>query len=387
MKKILLMNVLFKPNIGGVENSLSEIASILKSNDYIVDIACSDKNNNSTEKLSLFEDNDNYNIYRYVYSLNRFSFIENIFNSANLLKTLKNKNDYRYIISRSYFLVIISSLVGIRDIKYIVPEVTFFSTKGGDNKISIKSQLSKYSKTILQTLSFIIAKEVYVFSDSMLHQVRKVTFNIARPIKVEPGINLKRFNIPTLEEKKSLRAQFDIPYDKKVILCLGRFSEIKQFDIAIKSVAELPQDFILLIVGSGPEKKKYESLIHSKDLQSRIKIFDSTTEPENFYKLSDAFLMTSRYESFGQTILEAYASGLKVIAFNKDAGVNTNVEKMLLGCNEAYYVKLQSPQELAKMIVTAFSKPSRNTSSSDISVLKSRYSWTKFIKSIGIPLK
>lgn len=387
MKKVLLMNVLFKPNIGGVENSLSEIASVLKNNDYIVDIACSDRNNNSTERLGPLEKSCNYNIYRYVYSLNKLSFIQNIFNSASLLKTLKNKNGYSYIISRSYFLVIISSLVGIRGVKYIVPEVTLFSTKGANNKVSLKSQLSKYSKAILQTLSFMIAKEVFVFSDTMIHQVRKSTFSIVSPIKVEPGINLERFITPTIEEKQKLRSQFNIPCDKKVILCLGRFSEIKQFDIAIDSIAELPKDFMLLLVGSGPEREKYENLINVKDLQSQIKIFDSTIEPEKFYKLSDVFLMTSRYESFGQTVLEAYASGLKIIAFNEVAGVSTNIEAMLLNCKNVYFVNQQSSTSLAETICKSLIIEDDRTiltNHNNSSVLKQRYSWERFVRGIGL---
>lgn len=390
MKKILLMNVLFKPNIGGIENSLSEIAEVLVKNNFSVDILCSNRNNNTDDMLCFYEKLANYNIYRYEYSFSKLSFIYNIINASKLIKKLSKENKYSYIISRSFFLVIVAYLTGIRNIKYIAPEVSFFSNKGESINSTLKTKIFSQCRSSLQTLAFVLAKEVFVFSDTMLEQVTKTTFGLAKPIKVEPGINLKRFNPPTQEDKIALRDEFNIPYDKKVILCLGRFSKIKQFDIAIDSMNYLKDDdYLLLFVGSGPERKGYEKIIKANNLQSKVKIFNSTSEPEKLYKLSDVFLMTSRYESFGQTILESYVSGLKVIAFSKASGVNTNIEKILFNCTDSYLVDQQSAINLAQTIHKAFdTKYSRLSTkrNQEISYLKRRYSWDKFISNIGISI-
>lgn len=103
--------------------------------------------------------------------------------------------------------------------------------------------------------------------------------------------------------------------------------------------------------------------------------------------MADVFLMTSRYESFGQTILEACVSGVQIVGFNRKSGVNTNIELMLSGCEGVYFVEEQSADALANTINKSLNNI--GISSSDFEnnqkLLNDRYSWKKFISSLGIP--
>lgn len=380
------MNVLFKPNIGGVENSLSEISKVLTNLGYEVHVVCSDKNNHSKDYLASYERDGNLSIYRYNYSNGKFSFFKNVHNSINLLSKLRTHNEYSYIVSRSYFLVIVSSLIRMGNIKYIPPEVSFFSTKDSKMKKSLKVSIVNTFKFSLQFCAFIASKEVFVFSDSMLEQVQKNTFGLVKPIKAEPGINLNKFSIPTYEEKRKLRQIFQIPEDKIVLLCLGRFSEIKQFHLAIESMQYLPENYLLIIVGEGPEKNHYEDIIEFKKLSYKVRVMGSTNSPELIYKLSDAFLMTSRYESFGQTILEASSSGLVIFGFSKASGVNTNTESILSSYPYAYFIDEQTSSSLAKTIINTFNNVDiKKTRDSKVkSLLRTRFSWSSFINKIDI---
>ncbi|MGP4951608.1 glycosyltransferase [Psychrobacter sp. T6-1] len=386
MKKVLLMNVLYKPNIGGVENSISEITNVLYDAGYQVDIFCSNRNNEDEEILSFFENNKDCNIYRYKYDFSKFSFFKNIFYSSKLLKNLNKENKYNHIISRSYFLTIVSWFSCIENVNYIVPEVSYYSNKGSSLEHSTMNSIVKFVKNKLQFAAFIVAKDVYVFSESMVEQVKKSSLGFISPKIVEPGINFKKFSIPTTTEKKNLRKIYNISENRTVLLALGRFSEIKQFNLAILAMKYLSEQYLLVIVGSGPELENYKNLINDNKLQEKILIFESTNNPEYFYKSSDIFLMTSRYESFGQTILEAAMSGLKIVAFNRKSGVNTNVKNMLLGCQDVYFVSNQSSVELAKSITLV----SENTISDKFiyfnnrRVIKNRYSWSKLVSKLGI---
>lgn len=385
MQKILLMNALFKPNIGGIENSLVEIANVLYNAGYQVDIFCSDRNNENNESLEMFESHEEYNIYRYKYNFGRISTLKNSLSSLKALKRVKKDNKYSYIVSRNYFLVIVGRLTGLKGIKYIAPQVNYHSYKGSKDKVLTVSTVSKIAKSTLQWLSFLLAKEVFVFSESMVKQVTQASLGIITPKLVEPGVNFQRFSIATSIEKINLRSKYGIPENSKVILALGRFSDIKQFDLAILAMNQL-QDSLLILVGSGPELKTYQDLIISHGLKDKVKVFEATDNPEEFYKISDTFLMTSRYESFGQTILEAAISGLQIVAFNQASGVNTNVENMLLGCDGVYLVDDQSPKSLATAIFSSFKDKEleRLDYIKNQNLITERYSWNKFISGLCI---
>lgn len=389
MKKVLLMNFLYRPNIGGVENSISEISKILVDQGYIVDILCSDRNNEDNKPLKSYSIIDGANVYRFKYVFGKLSFFRNIKNSVILLNKLKKNNRYDYIISRNYILVIVGNIVGFNKIKYIPPQVTYFLSSTTDSKPNLKNCLSHYLKILLESLGLFLSNEVYVFSDSMVKQTHYISLGLVNSKKVEPGIDLNKFIPSNLNEKHKLRILNNIPRDKRVILALGRYSELKQYDLAILAMQYLNDEYLLLLVGSGPELDNYKQLISSNNLGSKVRILESTDTPEDMYKLSDAFIMTSKYESFGQTILEAYASHLKIIGFSKESGVNTNIEDILSNYDQVFLADRQASLELSNKIKEAFAinNDSNKLNIYDNSILNERYSWSRFIQRIGIPIK
>lgn len=388
MKKVLILNALFKPNIGGVENSIAEITDLLVSLNNHVDIVCSNRNNESNTTLESFEAHKGFNIYRYNYTYGKLSFTRNLLNSFHLLRKLKKTNYYDYIISRNYLLVITSRFAGFHNIKYIPPEVTYYSSKDSITQTNLKSYISNCFKISLESLALYLSNEVYVFSDTMIDQIKKISLGLINAKKVEPGINLEKFSPPSSDEKNKLRKLYSISPNKKVLLALGRYSELKQYNLALLSMQFLDDDYLLLLVGSGPELDNYKKIISKYHLESKVRILESTKTPEDLYKLSDAFLMTSKYESFGQTILEAGAAELKIIAFGKESGVNTNTESILSKYNQLFIVNEQSALQLSNKILAAFSNSDNSTKiiSKNNNVLSERYSWKQFIKNIGIPL-
>jgi len=387
MKKILLMNVLYKPNIGGVENSLSEISKVLIGNGYKVDVFCSNRNNEDDTHLDLICKKDSTEIYRYNYEYGKLSFFKNILNSRKALRELTDENKYSFIISRNYFLTIVAATAGVKNVKYVPPEVSYYSNKGL-KATSLKKLGSDNAKFLLQLSAPILSKDVYVLSESMFNQIRQISLKLITPKVVNPGINLERFSLPSLEEKNKLKDFYGISKNKKLLLALGRFSEVKQFNLAISTMALLPSDYLLILVGSGPERENYQNIINNNNLKDRVLLFNSTTSPENFYKMADVFLMTSKYESFGQTILEACVSGLQIISFSRKSGVNTNIELMLSECEGIYLVEEQSTDALANTIIQSFENKKIEHSGiiKNQNILSKRYSWNNFVSSLNIPI-
>src|SRR5690606_3934283 len=116
----------------------------------------------------------------------------------------------------------------------------------------------------LQILAFTFS-DVYVFSNTTKKQIMDVSKLKLPPKIVNPGINLQRFSLPSLDKKNNIRNKIGIPLNKKVILCLGRFSGLKQFELVIKSMEKLSDEYYLAIVGDGPEGQNYKILSESSN--------------------------------------------------------------------------------------------------------------------------
>ncbi len=110
-----------------------------------------------------------------------------------------------------------------------------------------------------------------------------------------------------------------LPYDPPVLLCLGRLSSEKGFDIAIKAFLYAKAEFPsvkMMIVGSGYENSSLEKLVNDLNLTDSI-IFEGAvkaTDVHSYIKRSTIVLMPSYSETFGLVAVEAAQMKRPVIA-------------------------------------------------------------------------
>ncbi len=320
-KRVLILNSLYTPNIGGVENSIKELSRSFSKLNYQVDIICSNRNFINSNTLPDADVDEFSTIYRY--NVVGVGYFNQIKNCLLLIKCLMKENKYEVIISRGYITSFCLSLLRI-EYYYLIPSVIFEQNKKNFSNYSVKNKVNFIFSSLIQIIAFNSSKCI-VFSKGMVTQVKKFKF-FGNLESCHFGVDSERFFKVTDDVKKNIRVRLGLEIDNKYILCLGRFSELKNFEIAIEAMTELSEDYKLLLVGSGPQELKYRELININKLRNRVFIFGPTDEPDLFYKASDVFLMTSRYESFGQVLLEATASHLKLVAFKPSANIMTNTD-------------------------------------------------------------
>lgn len=123
--------------------------------------------------------------------------------------------------------------------------------------------------------------------------------------------------------------------DKKIILWVGRFSNEKQPWEAIKIielVAKVIPDAMLYMIGDGDNNilEKYQKNIINKHLENNIKLLGFQNNVYEYYEQASVYLLTSVYEGFPMTILEAKAHGLPIVMYKMPFLENAGSEEGVL---------------------------------------------------------
>ncbi len=109
----------------------------------------------------------------------------------------------------------------------------------------------------------------------------------------------------------------------KLLLAVGRLVHQKGFDrlIAIfsKLIVEFP-DWCLAIVGEGPERSALEKQVMELNLKKKVFLPGRVGNIGDWYQAADLYVMTSRFEGFPNTLVEAMSYGLPAVSVDCDTG-------------------------------------------------------------------
>lgn len=126
------------------------------------------------------------------------------------------------------------------------------------------------------------------------------------------GVDVTRFG-PDAKAGIAMRERLGLPADKPIVLMVSAFIETKRVMDGIRAVADL-DDAFLVVAGDGPLRRDGDGLAADL-LPGRYKrVSMSAEEMPDLYRSADMFLHLSKVKSFGNVYLEAWASGLPVVA-------------------------------------------------------------------------
>jgi N-acetyl-alpha-D-glucosaminyl L-malate synthase BshA len=148
-----------------------------------------------------------------------------------------------------------------------------------------------------------------------LRQETYHSFNIKKDISVIYNfVDVSRFSKKPIDAFRKALA----PNGERVLIHASNFRKIKRVDDVIRIFAlvnkQLPSK--LMMVGDGPERHAAEELCRELGISDHVRFVGKQDQIEEIMVISDLFLLTSEYESFGLSALEAMAAHVPVISSN-----------------------------------------------------------------------
>lgn len=160
------------------------------------------------------------------------------------------------------------------------------------------------------------------------HKTSDVTVAISESVK-ESYVNLCSFDP---QKVKVVYNGTDVskfyrknePHNKFEIIYTGRIIYVKGLDLLIKAISLLPEEvnIHLSVIGSDFEgyTEKMKALAKELEVDDKITFYGFQTDIPKYLSQADLFVHPARWrEGFGITLIEAMASQIPCIAFNRGA--------------------------------------------------------------------
>lgn len=144
-----------------------------------------------------------------------------------------------------------------------------------------------------------------------------------------------------------------------LIISAGRLAHQKGYDLLIEAFSLVSRKYPehkLVIYGEGEDRQMLEQRIDIFGLQNQVFLPGSSSDIIAEFKKASVFVMSSRFEGFPMTLLEAMATGLPCISFDCSGPA-----EMISHQQDGILVKEKDVQALANAIVSLIKDPSKRT--------------------------
>lgn len=208
-------------------------------------------------------------------------------------------------------------------------------------------------------------KILYSRATCIVAQCAEMKADIIETLSLDKDKIVYIYNPVDLEEIESLKIKFN-PFEKENIniVAIGRLAYQKGFDNLIDAfelVSKQITNAHLIILGDGPLKNDLKKRVIDQKLIGKVEFLNFQENPYPYLFFSDMYVLSSRWEGFPNTMLEALACETKVVSTDCKSG-----PKEILGENEyGFLVKENSPELLADAIITYLLEKSKTQKRAD----------------------
>jgi glycosyltransferase involved in cell wall biosynthesis len=136
----------------------------------------------------------------------------------------------------------------------------------------------------------------------------------------EENIDLINHGIEKPQFEKRSRSDFQFDEKDVLLVTVGRLVSRKGLSQLLGILEEMNDPRTkLLIIGDGPERPNLEKQANDLNISDKVQFLGRIDDAKKFQILSlcDLYVSTSDHEGFGLVFLEAMATGLPVVCYNK----------------------------------------------------------------------
>ena len=179
----------------------------------------------------------------------------------------------------------------------------------------------RWSRPWMRRLFTIVMRRACAAADLL----RATSSGVADDLVRTYGASPSRIRVvPNPVDVASIAAASDEPLDgaiaaawtRPVIVAAGRLAEAKNYPLLIDALAKLRERIpaSLVILGDGDQAPKVRAAVNARGLGDVVHLCGFQRNPWKFIARADVFALTSRYEGFGNVLVEAMACGVPVVA-------------------------------------------------------------------------
>ena len=107
------------------------------------------------------------------------------------------------------------------------------------------------------------------------------------------------------------------PYElrRKVLLSSSRLETYKQVDKVVQVVAALPDSWMLVVCGTGPQREDLVRIANSLRLGDRVAFLGHVSDGDlwRWLRTADVFVSLSKHEAYGLSLAEALVAGARAV--------------------------------------------------------------------------
>jgi glycosyltransferase involved in cell wall biosynthesis len=297
--RIAIFTDTFLPQVNGVTNTLKRMGEYFEKNNIPYIFITPDQRT---------EEDIPYNVESF-FSTPFFLYPECRFSMPNLLRVGKRMEHFQpdLIFCMTEFTIGLTGLLYGK--KHKIPVVTNYSTNF--STILNVYNLSVLEKTLDKYLAWFHREAALTVTPSQESMKILHNMGVTKTAIFSRGIDYDQFS--TKHRSHQLRDKYGLN-NKLVFLYVGRLSWEKDLFVlqgAMKELNKKYKDRIgLLITGDGPMKKELENTMPDNVAFTGYK---TGIELAQIYASADLFTFPSSFETFGNVVLEAAASGIPTV--------------------------------------------------------------------------
>lgn len=214
------------------------------------------------------------------------------------------------------------------------------------------------------------------------YRLFKDEYHYDKDIYIVPtGIDSTRFYKENLNLDKLNSVKKTLEYKKNdfVVVFVGRMAQEKNIEFLLRMMPYTKNKNIkLMLIGDGPDKKKYEQLSESLNLNKYVKFVGRVAweDMPYYYHAADVSVTASLTETQGLTVIESMASSLPAICIEDEAFKTMVID----GLNGRFF---KTEEECAKLLDEISKDKKQLTSLSNQAVIAAKkYSLNEFATNV-----